>query len=51
MWTTAERIGMKKGMKKGKTKMLLRQIEQADILAVEDRGVRLISANSREEVC
>lgn len=63
--TTAERIGMKKGMHQEGTRMLLRmmearfgtvpqwakeKIEQADISAVEDWGIRLLSANSPEEV-
>ncbi len=59
--TTAERIGMRK---EG-TKMLLRmmearfgavpqwikeKIEKADIAAIEEWGIRLLSANSPEEV-
>ncbi|MCP4352237.1 MAG: hypothetical protein GY795_42805 [Desulfobacterales bacterium] len=59
--TNAERIGLKRG----ETKMLLRQmearfgtipqwakekIEDADILAIEEWGIRVLSANSPEEV-
>ncbi len=63
--TTAERIGLRKGMHQGETKLLLRQmearfgtvpkwakerIEQADINAIEDWGIRLLSADSPEEM-
>jgi len=63
--TTAERIGLRKGMHQEGTKILLRlmearfgaipqwakeRIEQAEIAAIEDWSIRLLSANSPEEM-
>ena len=63
--TTAERIGLKKGIHQEGTKILLRlmearfgavpkwakeKIEQADITAIEDWSIRVLTANSLEEM-
>jgi len=64
-WRPCERIGLRKGMHQEGTKILLRlmearfgaipqwakeRIEQAEIAAIEDWSIRLLSANSPEEM-